>query len=78
MVVNNKVQTSKTYRKNIRKEIYYIKKYGLKSHIDRIGIKDTKRYLNELYGRILFVLQINDNNEFKEYKEYINKLKIAY
>ena len=78
LVVNNKVQTSKTYRKNIRKEIYYIKKYGLKSHIDRIGIKDTKRYLNELYGRILFVLQINDNNKFKEYKEYINKLKIAY
>ena len=75
LVVNNKVQTPISYRKNIRKEIFYIKKYGLDSHLKHNSIKDSNKYLNELYGRILFVLQINNTNEFKEYKEFISKLK---
>lgn len=75
LVVNNKVQTPISYRKNIRKEIFYIKKYGLDSHLEHNSIKDRNKYLNELYGRILFVLQINNTNEFKEYKEFISKLK---
>lgn len=75
LVVNNKVQTPINYRKNIRKEIFYIKKYGLDSHLEHNSIKDRNKYLNELYGRILFVLQINNTNEFNEYKEFILKLK---
>lgn len=75
LVVNNKVQTPISYRKNIRKEIFYIKKYGLDSHLEHNNIKDSNKYLNELYGRILFVLQINNTNELKEYKEFISKLK---
>ena len=75
LVVNNKVQTPINYRKSIRKEIFYIKKYGLDSHLEYNNIKDSNKYLNELYGRILFVLQINNTNEFNEYKEFILKLK---
>lgn len=76
IVVNEKPQVNIDYRKNIRKEIYYIKKYGLKSHMENQKItKSEEKYLNKLLGKINFVLQINNNKEFTEYKNYILNLK---
>ena len=76
LVVNKKVQVDIKYRKKIRQEIYFIKKFGIESHIKRL--KDNAQsedYLNKLYGRILFVLQITpDNKEFIEYKEYLKNI----
>ncbi len=76
LVVNEKVQVSKKYRNKIRQEIYYIKKYGISSHINRLNISSSEKdYLKKLNGRILYVLQIDDNNkEFLEYKKYIRDL----
>ena len=74
IIVNEKPQLSSKYRKKIRQEVYFIKKYGLKSHLQKRNINDTKKYLNSLYGKILFVLQVNDDDdEFKNYKEFIKK-----
>ena len=77
ITVNEKVQVNIKYRKDIRKEIYYIRKFGLSSHLERCNIKRNKdKYLNTLYGKILYVLQINSNDkEFIEYKDYIGQLK---
>ena len=77
IVVNEKVQVNSKYRNRIRQEVYYIKKYGLGSHLDRCGFKgDKSKYLDKLYGRILYVLQINkDDKEFINYKEFIINLK---
>ena len=77
ITVNEKVQVNSKYRKNIRQEVYYIKKYGLESHLDKCNIKASKKtYINKLYGKILHVLNINNSDvEFKKYKEYIYKLK---
>lgn len=77
ITVNEKIQVNIKYRKDIRKEIYYIKKYGLVSHLDRCNNKsDKKKYLDSLYGKVLYVLQINGNDKgFIEYKDYINRLK---
>ena len=37
--------------------------------------KDKEKYLNSLYGKILYVLQINNKDlEFAEYKKTIRKL----
>jgi len=75
IVVNEKAQVSSKYRKSIRQEIYYIKKYDLESHLERINVKDECKYLNSLYGKILYVLQINKSDkEFKEYKKYLNMI----
>ena len=74
IVVNEKMQVEIKYRKEIRKEIYYIKKYGLNSHLNRINYKNKEKYLNKLYGRILFVNQINNNKEFINYKNFLLKL----
>ena len=74
IVVNEKIQVERKYRKEIRKEIYYIKKYGLDSHLNRINCKNKEKYLNKLYGRILFVIQINNKQEFLNYKKYVLKI----
>ena len=76
IVVNEKIQISSEYRKEIRKQIYYIKKYGIKSHlkITKNNISENN-YLISLYGKINYVLQINKKDkEFIKYKNYINKL----
>lgn len=77
IVVNEKVQVNSQYRKRIRQEVYYIKKYGLNSHLQNINSDiSPKKYINKLYGKILYVLQINKNDkEFIEYKRIIGNLK---
>ena len=77
VVVNEKMQVNVKYRNKIRQEIYYIKKFGLSSHLKKCDINiDSKRYLNILYGRVIYVLQINENDkEFMRYKQFIENLK---
>lgn len=77
VIVNEKVQVNAKYRKEIRQEIYYIKKFGLESHLKKINIEmEKEKYLNILYGKILYVLQINsEDNEFNKYKKFINDFK---
>lgn len=77
IVVNKKAQVSSKYRNKIRQEIHYINKFGLISHMEKkeMDRKPTK-YLDILYGKILYVLQVNENDiEFKKYKIILEKLK---
>ena len=75
-VVNEKIGLTKEYKNKIRKEIYYIKKYGIDGHLSRIGELDKQHYLNSLRGRIAFVLQtIPNNEEFLGYKEFLKNMK---
>lgn len=75
IVVNEKLQVDIKYRKKIRQEIYYIKKYGLDEHLKVID-EEKDYYLNSLYGRIMFVLSIDKKNkEFIEYRKLIFSIK---
>ena len=80
IVVNEKLQVNIKYRNKIRQEIYYIEKFGLSSHMKKSDINiESKRYLNKLYGRIIYVLQINEyDKEFIKYKQFIKSLKRQY
>jgi hypothetical protein len=80
IVVNEKLQVNIKYRNKIRQEIYYIKKFGLSSHMKKSDINiESKRYLNKLYGRIIYVLQINEyDKEFIKYKQFIKSLRRQY
>lgn len=69
LIVNNKqVSIPKSYIKEIRKEIYYIQKYGLKSHREYVGFKN-KSYKEHLLGKILYVRKIN----FQKGEELLEK-----
>ena len=80
VVVNEKMQVSRAYRRNLRQEIYYCRKYGVQSQAAyaagkdaaEIGPGDGKRYLQSLLGKINFVLQINpDDAEFQRAEEEV-------
>lgn len=75
VVVNEKAQVSIKYRKKIRQEVYFIKKHGLSNHLSDIKyVGNEKMYLSSLYGRVLYVLRINRDKEFIEYKKYLKDL----
>lgn len=75
IVVNEKLQANKEYRKSIRKEMYYINKFGLNSHLERKNISDKEKYLMSLKGKINYCLQINPlDKEMKDYKIKLSKI----
>ena len=76
IVVNDKVQADSAYRKKIRQEVYYINKYGIYEHLNRINVSNKDDYLSSLYGKILFVLSIDSNNkEFIKYRDFIKSIR---
>lgn len=62
VVVNEKIQVARTYRKKFRQEMYFIKKYGLASHIKQINQINPEKYLRVLIGRANFIKQINPSD----------------
>ena len=73
IVVNEKVNIAKEYKKKIRQEMHYIQKFGLDGHLEKLGVSDKRGYLLSLKGRIAFVLQTIPNNcEFLSYQNLLN------
>lgn len=85
IVVNQKQQAPASYRRQIRQEMYYCKKYGVRSHILRTGqweyITDSprshdgkrvtwRRFVQHLLGKISYALYINpEDTELRAYRE---------
>ncbi|ELB2752610.1 TPA: retron St85 family RNA-directed DNA polymerase [Vibrio alginolyticus] len=57
------LQLPRSSRREIKKEIYYIRKFGLLSHISKLKIRKTN-YLDSLEGKLRFWLQIEPGNKF--------------
>ena len=77
IVVNEKINIAKEYKKKLRQELYFIKKFGFDSHLDKIGISDKEQYLLSLKGRIAYVLQtIPNDDEFIGYKNFLNSIRV--
>ena len=74
IVVNQKINIPRNQRKEIRQEVYYIKKYGLDSHLAHIK-EVRKNYLYHLLGKIGYAVYMNQKDaEMKEYYYYIKSL----
>ncbi|MBD81168.1 MAG: reverse transcriptase [Crocinitomicaceae bacterium] len=75
IIVNKKVQVPKKNRNKIRNEMFYIKKFGFQSHMEKT--KQTKsNYLKHLIGRINYLLTLNPKDtEFLEYKKILYQLE---
>lgn len=75
VVVNEKPQVSRAYRKKIRQEIYYCRKFGLASHLTRSGTDIAPAvYLHGLLGKINWVLTVNpEDAEFSGYRSQVRK-----
>ena len=72
IVVNEKPQVNRDYRRNLRSEIYYCKRYGVSEHLKRTGSSkwitadgaDEGRYLQHLLGKVNYVLQVNPEDPY--------------
>jgi len=74
IVVNEKMNLTKEYKKKIRQEMHYIQKFGLDEHLKRLGITDRRQYVLSLRGRIAFVLQTLPNDpEFVGYQRFLGE-----
>lgn len=75
LTVNDVLSVPRPYRKKIRQEIRYIQRFGLASHALHTGVQDTDAYINNLLGRINYVLSVTETEEFLSYRKYMMKLK---
>ena len=73
IVVNEKPQVSRAYRKKIRQEIYYCRKFGLKSHLTHSSPDASPTaWLHRLLGKINWVLTVNPKDaEFIGYRSQV-------
>ena len=73
IVINEKVNTPIQYRKKLRQDIYYCKKFGIASHMRRRNIPgDEASYLRHLLGRVNYVLSADKSNkEMADNKKWI-------
>ncbi|ANS75288.1 hypothetical protein AWM70_12290 [Paenibacillus yonginensis] len=79
IVVNEKLQASKKYRKNLRQKMHYIKKYGFEDHISKLEIDNKIKYLYHLLGTANFILNVNPyDKEAKDSFEYLKQLLFHY
>lgn len=69
IVNNNKISIPIDYIKKIRQELYYVKKFGLKEHREKVGFKN-KYYKDHVLGKILFVKQVDSVKGEKLLKEF--------
>ncbi|MBQ7499838.1 MAG: RNA-directed DNA polymerase [Clostridia bacterium] len=79
IVVNERPSVPKDYIKKIRQEIYYIRRYGLASHLKRTnpGV-DPVNYINSLSGRIrysIYVSKASDRCADPELSGYLDVIK---
>lgn len=71
IVVNKKIQVPKFERNKIRNAMFFIKKYGLDSHLERTK-EERVNYLKHLLGKIQYILFLNPKDkEFIDYKQHL-------
>ena len=64
IVVNEKLSIPPDYRRKLRQELYYCRKFGIQEHLQKIGLEipdDT--YRMQLLGKVNYVLQVHPNDK---------------
>jgi len=60
IVVNEKLSIPAAYRRKLRQELYYCRKFGISEHLQKIGLEMTEdTYRMQLLGKINYVLQLS-------------------
>jgi RNA-directed DNA polymerase len=75
VVVNDKMQVPFYKRNKIRQTMFFINKFGILSHKEKLKVKN-KNYISHLLGKINFILQMNpEDKEFLNYKKELIEIK---
>ncbi len=70
-VSENSIKLPRKYKRELKKDLYYIIKYGLQSHLAKRKINKLN-YLNSIRGKLNFWLCVEPNNQKALY--YLDKL----
>jgi len=73
IIVNEKLNVPLLYRKKIRQELYYCKRFGIASHLQRKKLTISEPdYLKKLLGKVNYVLSVDDTNkEMIGYRDWL-------
>ena len=73
LTVNRGLKVNRTYRRKLEQELYYLERFGL----DAEGVKKAPsplQYLQQLLGKVNYVLQIDPENEkYLRYREQLEQ-----
>ena len=63
IVVNEKLSIPAVYRRRLRQELYYCRKFGISEHLQRTGQElSVETYRMQLLGKVNYVLQVTPND----------------
>ena len=63
IVVNEKLSIPADYRRKLRQELYYCRKFGIREHLQKIGLDIPEdAYRMQLLGKINYVLQLHPDD----------------
>lgn len=71
VVQNGSVRIPKKYKRELKKEIYYCRKFGVTNHISNSGAKKFINYREHLYGKAYYVFMI-EPEVGKQFLEQLN------
>ena len=75
IVVNEKLSIPADYRRKLRQELYYCRKFGIQEHLQRIGLEileDT--YRMRLLGKVNYVLQVHpDDRDMLDARKWLQQ-----
>ena len=64
IVVNEKLSIPADYRRKLRQELYYCRKFGIQEHLQKIGLEIPENtYRIQLLGKVNYVLQVHPNDK---------------
>lgn len=63
IVVNKKLSIPSDYRRKLRQELYYCRKFGIREHLQKIGPEISENaYRMRLLGKVNYVLQVHPDD----------------
>lgn len=75
IVVNEKLSIPADYRRKLRQELYYCRKFGIREHLQKIGLEiPADTYRIQLLGKVNYVLQVHpDDQNIKAAKKWLQE-----
>lgn len=75
IVVNEAAHIPNDYKRKIRQEMYFCKKYGVSAHLDHLGTKiSPEAYTASMLGRVNYVLSVEpSNSEMLHYRDVLRR-----
>ena len=76
IVVNEKMSIPADYRRKLRQELYYCRKFGIQEHLQKMGLEISEdAYRMQLMGRCNYVLQLSpEDHDMLDARKWLQQL----